>query len=129
MVEAIPKRTSSAIHPEALRVDTAAAGPSDMCADYRGGRPGVDKRRLPLVQRPSTARASPGRPNAEGCRDVCRVPDRRVWFDASARRDTANARTRSTRPAAFGGAEGCRFPDLRNAGDDWWLRVRRRRQI
>jgi hypothetical protein len=35
MVEAIPKSTSRAIHPDALRVDGEAATPSDMRADYR----------------------------------------------------------------------------------------------
>jgi hypothetical protein len=30
MVEAIPNKTSSAIHPDALRVDTAVAALSDM---------------------------------------------------------------------------------------------------
>jgi hypothetical protein len=35
MVEVIPKRTSSAIHPDALGVDVAADLRADMSADYR----------------------------------------------------------------------------------------------
>src|SRR5260370_27634036 len=35
MVEVIPKRTSSAIHPDALGVEVGAV-PADMSADYKG---------------------------------------------------------------------------------------------
>jgi hypothetical protein len=35
MVEAIPKSTSSVIHPDALRFDVAVAVSADMSGDYR----------------------------------------------------------------------------------------------
>jgi len=35
MVEVIPKRTSSAIHPDALGVEVGVV-PADMSADYKG---------------------------------------------------------------------------------------------
>src|SRR5467141_3681511 len=34
-VDTIPKRTSSLIHPDALRVDAASTAPADTSADYR----------------------------------------------------------------------------------------------
>jgi hypothetical protein len=35
-VDAIPKRTSSVVHDDGIRVDVVGAAPADMSADYKG---------------------------------------------------------------------------------------------